>query len=148
MQNLGGPVVTGVFTLLGVAGGALLHFLFSRRAANAANVLEMETSSYCDFVRGVAEIAIARSRGDAQAAKRASALILDAKARMIIYGEERVLRHLAGFWRCGASFGSDSARQHFWSMLQSMRRASRRSARAIPAADIELLVWEPEGRKP
>jgi len=49
---------------------------------------------------------------------------MDARARIIVYGDEKVIEPLARFWRLGAGFDTQEKQDAFVRLIQEMRRSS------------------------
>ena len=78
-----------VIAIVGIAGillGAGAQYLLARRTESAKHFQELRTRSYVDFLKSTAGTVIAQRTQNSEKESEASVLMIDAKARIAIYG--------------------------------------------------------------
>jgi hypothetical protein len=108
--------------LIGVVVGATLTATLQHwfgRAADARRQAEVQRNqSYVDYLRAVAKAAHAQS---ADTGRMAVAEAADAKARIAVYGDGRVVAALAAFEDAGASLDNRHSVERFLDLVATMR---------------------------
>lgn len=126
--------MAALFTLLGIAVGALLTYLFTRSHEHEKHYRLLQTSAYADYLRCVAESAhLSLESNIADVFARAA----DAKTRVCLYGSDEVITLLAAFEREGGSIGSAPQRSAFVRLVQAMRVNP-----TAQISDIEAILFE------
>ena len=122
-----------LLTLLGIAVGAILTYLFTRFHEQEKHYRLLQTGAYADYLRGVAEAAHLSLRSDeADLFTR----IAYAKTRICLYGSEEVIALLAAFEREGGIIGSAQQRKAFVRLIQAMRISS-----TAQISDLEVILF-------
>lgn len=107
-----------LLTLVGVILGSVLTYLFTRSHENKKHLRLLQTESYADYLRCVAEAAHINLKTDeAKLFSRAA----DAKTRICLYGSENVVTLLAAFERAGGMIGNEEQRPAFIRLVTAMR---------------------------
>jgi hypothetical protein len=120
-------------TLLGVAVGAILTYLFTRTHEYEKHYRLLQTGAYADYLRAVAEAAHLSLRSDsADLFARAA----DAKTRVCLYGPQEVIALLAAFERAGGIIGNAGQRQAFVRLVLAMRGNSK-----AQIADLDVILF-------
>ena len=89
-----------VIAIVGIAGillGAGAQYLLARRTESAKHFQELRTRSYVDFLKSTAGTVIAQRTQNSEKESEASVLMIDAKARIAIYGSPAVAAATADF---------------------------------------------------
>jgi len=107
-----------LLTLLGIAVGALLTYLFTRSHEHQKHYRLLQTSAYADYLRCVAESAHLNLESDTAAVFARAA---DAKTRICLYGSQEVITLLAAFEKEGGVIGNARQRSAFVSLVQAMQ---------------------------
>ncbi|OLE55933.1 MAG: hypothetical protein AUG51_00670 [Acidobacteria bacterium 13_1_20CM_3_53_8] len=126
-----------LLTLLGIAVGAILTYLFTRSHEQEKHYRLLQTGAYADYLRAVAEAAhLSLQSDEADLFARAA----DAKTRICLYGSKEVITLLAAFERKGGIIGNAQQRKAFVRLVQAMRV---NSTAQIP--DIEVILFGENG---
>ena len=112
------PITAGIFGLLGVFVGALLQFLFHRRANQESRYLELKSEVYADYVVGVAAVAFASSPSEHH---KALEKVTAAKGRLCVFGDKEVVAASVIFEGTSMDLSNQEAQDAFVGLLQSMR---------------------------
>ena len=126
------PIVTACL-------GALLAFLFSKRSAIEQHKRELTSNAYLDLLKGCSKIAMAQKLGDDEGEREGTSTLMDAKARICLYGSPSVVASLATFWRGGASLDTPDRMARFANVLVQIGNESGR--RALEFADVTQLLY-------
>jgi hypothetical protein len=122
-----------LLTLLGIAVGAILTYLFTRSHEQEKHYRLLQTGAYADYLRCGAEAAHLSLRSDeADLFARAA----DAKTRVCLYGSQEVITLLAAFEKEGGVISNAQQRSTFVHLVQAMRTNS-----TAPSLDIELILF-------
>jgi hypothetical protein len=78
---------------------------------------------YTDFIEAASRLVSARRSGNDTEEVELLAKLTDAKARICIYGEETVIKHLAAFFAAGATFETESGILTFTRFCLDIRRS-------------------------
>jgi hypothetical protein len=122
-----------LLTLLGIAVGAILTYLFTRSHEQEKHYRLLQTGAYADYLRGVAEAAHLSLRSDEA---ELFARIADAKTRICLYGSQEVIVLLAAFEREGGITGNAQQRKAFVRLVQAMRINS-----TAQISDLEIILF-------
>ena len=109
----------------------------------------MRTDAYIDFIKSVANLTIAQRNTDAAAAAAAAeeaeaiTALIDAKARIAVYGSAEVAKALAAFFREFGKLDSSAALAAFVGLVSLMRAEtpSGRDRRALSSRDIGQILF-------
>jgi ABC-type antimicrobial peptide transport system permease subunit len=122
-----------LLTLLGIAVGAILTYIFTRSHEQEKHYRLLKTGAYADYLRCVAEAAHLSLRSDeADLFARAA----DAKTRICLYGSQEVITLLAVFEKEGGIIGNAQQRSAFVRLVQSMR-----GNLTVQISDIEVILF-------
>src|SRR5258706_14489797 len=101
-------VIAPIFSIIGLVIGSVLQ----RRLQKTSEMFKVQQSlkiqAYVDFLRSVANIAIAKQRKEND-----FALLADAKARITIYGSQVVIEALANWARGGEALDNPERTRKF-----------------------------------
>ena len=125
--------MAALLTLLGIAVGAILSYLFTRSHEQEKHYRLLQTGAYADYLRCVAESAHLNLESD-EASLFAHAA--DAKTRICLYGSQEVIALLAAFEKEGGVINTPQQRSAFVRLVKAMRLNSR-----AEIADIELILF-------
>ena len=107
-----------LLTLAGIILGSVLTYLFTRSHENKRHLRLLQTESYADYLRCVAEAAHVNLQTDeANLFARAA----DAKTRICLYGSKDVVTLLAAFERAGGMLKNEKQREAFVRLVTAMR---------------------------
>jgi hypothetical protein len=122
-----------LLTLLGIAVGAILTYLFTRSHEYEKHSRLLITQAYSDYLRGVAEAAhLNLESNEAEIFAR----VADAKTRVCLYGSQEVVALLAAFEREGGVIGNTQQRELFVSLILAMRGNSK-----VQSSDLETVLF-------
>jgi hypothetical protein len=125
-------MLIAVFSILGIALGATLQYVFSRFLEDRKHKRLLQTQAYVDFLRSVAE---ATHLDSTISEAQVHAKIADARARIALYGSSNVVAALAEFEKAGNAIISDEQHAAFVSLIQAMRGDDK-----VESAALELVV--------
>jgi hypothetical protein len=129
-----------LISILGIIVGALLNFFFTKLKDGHQKKIEQKSKSYTDMVKAITEITIAQKMGDDEMERIATALLIDAKIRVCIYGNQTVLEKTSIFFRYGAVLDNKESCLRFLDMITEMRKNSRTDKESINTSDISMLL--------
>ena|SRR5215218_2252037 len=125
--------MSALLTLLGIAVGAILSYLFTRSHEQEKYYRLLQTGAYADYLRCVAESAhLSLESNMADVFARAA----DAKTRVCLYGSQEVIALLAAFEKEGGVISTPQQHSAFVRLVQAMRLNSR-----AEISDIELILF-------
>ena len=140
------PYLTIFVSITSIILGASLQYWFSRRSSGETHFRTLKTDAYVDFLSSISKVTIFQRHGDTQREREAIAAMMDAKARICIYGEKEVVSALATFWSLGAVIDTPERVDSFINIVQAMRKDSH-IVGFISDEEIEiLLVGRGDGR--
>jgi hypothetical protein len=106
--------------LLGVLTAFIAHHLASKRFRNK-ELLSFQLIAYSDFINAISEISVIRRQGNIENSPEMLAKLNDAKTRIIVCGEDDVVRNLEIFWDTNATLELEDGLLTFNQLLTSMR---------------------------
>src|SRR4051812_45376374 len=115
-------LLSSVLTLVGLIVGATLQYRFNRAIEVRRQVIMARTECYVDYIRCVSQRAF-QANDPAKAAKW-NAQVLDARARICIYGSHDVIKALARVERRRDPELSDAYLEQILDVLAAMRANS------------------------
>jgi hypothetical protein len=122
-----------IFTLLGIAIGAILTYFFTRSQEHEKHYRLLVTQAYSDYLRAVADAAhLNLQSNEAEIFAR----LADAKTRICLYGSQEVVFLLAGFEREGGVIDSAQQRKAFVSLILAMRGNAK-----VRDSDLETVLF-------
>jgi len=121
MDDLG-VLVTASLPVVGIILGAALQHWFTRSQERRKQTEVLRDQAYADYLRTVAQLGAAWRAGR-EKPEELIWKVIDAKARIAIYGTTRVGQALARFQRAGATI-SGEGRRLFVELCQAMRADS------------------------
>lgn len=131
-------VLVMVLPLLGGLAGMALQFAFSRLGESHKQLQERQHSAYVDYLRAIAQSSHLRSDQDL---RDASLLAAEAKSRIAVYGEKKVVMALAKFERNGPVLDNPGSVAAFLELAASMRVGD-----AVDEDALELIMLGPPRR--
>ena len=126
--------------IVGVLVGAIIQYSLTKRAEQTKHLRELRTSAYVDFIRAVAGIATSGKHNDAARQLEYTILLADAKARIAIYGDTRVVAAAAQFFRGTSALHTPEEMDAFLKIVAAMR-SSAAGKLALPEADLSQLLF-------
>lgn len=132
-------IILAVLPLLGVVVGAVLQYWLSRNAENRKQLHALRREAYVDFLRAVTKVARAK---DPESSWDARTAVADAKARIAVYGDARVVVALARFEQEGAFLVEEGAMSAFVALASAMREHE-----PATGADLRLILLGPTDEK-
>ena len=124
--------LTAILPMIGVMIGAILQYWFSRATEDHKNQQTLRTQAYVDYVRGVTGITFAQRVNNKEKEQESLILLVDAQARILMYGLKPVIQSLAEFYRKGKVLDTPERREDFITLCRNMRRDS------LPRTDADL----------
>lgn len=107
---------------LGTVAALLLGYFINATLDRRAKAIQLRTEAYIDLLKGITGCSAYASSTDKH--REFSALHMDARARILLYGEAAVIEALDDFWRLGAGFDTEERQVSFLKLITSMRSAS------------------------
>lgn len=126
---------TAVFSLVGLAIGAVLQFLFSRHLDNKKHQRDLRAKAYADYLQCVSEHANLGHQKGTTEGRQLGAKTADAKCRISLYGAQTVISAFAKFERLGATMNTNEQRGAFTDMVAAMRQDT-----VVDQADLEAVL--------
>lgn len=132
-------IIIAISSLLGVFVGALLQFYFSRKKEYEANLFQLESQAYIDFVKVAAELKTAQAENDPVKINICISSLTEAKIRILFFGEPEIISKLANFYRAGGVVDKAETGGLFLEFCKAvMERLSE--SKKIPKDTIECLI--------
>jgi hypothetical protein len=128
-------------SLAGVMVGAFLQSYFNRRNQKDTRIAEWRNSAYADFLNAVSEVAVAQRHGKRDVVAEQLARLSDAKARICVYGDTKVIHELAEFWRHGATLQTESEILAFTKVCMAIRDSAGVLG-SVHSTDISQLLFK------
>ena len=125
--------------ILGILVGGMMQYWFDVRHSKKDKILELKANAYADFLKSLSETTFAQRSNDKARENQGFSLMVEAKARICIYGEPEVVSSLANFWRSGASLCTPIQYQAFIKLVQSMRESGFAGGK-ISSDDISQII--------
>lgn len=116
--------ITAILPMIGVLLGAIVQYRISKSTEDYKQQQSLRTQAYADFLRGTAGVGIAQRAANKNKELENLMLMMDAKARICVYGSKPVVDKLADFWRNGATLDTPDHMLDFVRVCQAMRRES------------------------
>lgn len=110
--------------LIAVAGSILvatLTYFYTKSIERMKAGANLKMQAYIDYIKGVTGTAMAGKANDKQKKLEYDTLILDAKARIAIYGSPETVRILSDFCGSGSVIVSPEGINRLINVIQSMR---------------------------
>ena len=127
--------------LVGLLLGAILQHWFDILGDKKKRIQELRAKAYSDFLSAVARVAVAQANENEEAIRLGTSDMIDAKARICVYGEASVAKALADFWNSGGKLDNPDSQEAFLTAVQNMRNPDL-SGREIRKEDIETLLYK------
>ena len=136
-------LVTAALPVVGIIIGAALQYWFTRSQERQKQTEVLRAQAYADYLRTVAQFGAA-VRAGREKPEELIWRIIEAKARIAIYGTTRVGEALARFQRGGAVI-SGEGRKLFVEVCQAMRADSAAGQTPLSEEDLAVILLEAEG---
>ncbi len=133
-------IITAIAGIVGILLGAVTQYIFSQRAESTKHYQELRTKSYVDFIKATAMIAIAQKNQNSAKEFDGAILMADAKARIAIYGSQKVVALISEFFRKHGALTSSDAYVTFTEIVAAMRADTPGGGLIISNADISQLI--------
>jgi hypothetical protein len=135
-----------ILPVVGIIIGAILQFLFSQKTEEWKWQQQLRTQAYIDYFKCVASIS-AKSNGS-DSSHEDDTMLLDAKARVAIYGGKEVVNKIANLPRFGKQAKSTRARHKLLiDIVQAMRNENRSKKQEVSDEDISYLLFSKDTTK-
>jgi predicted negative regulator of RcsB-dependent stress response len=109
-------ITQNILTIIGVIVGALLHFIFTRQNEANKHLQQLRVIAYGDFIKSISAIA------HAQKNQEHLATLADSKARICLYGHQKVIDAISDFIKHHNDLKSREAQLSFILILKEMRK--------------------------
>jgi hypothetical protein len=133
--------IAALLSILGVVVGAFLQNYFSRQNNEVKQLLESRNQALIDFFEAVSLVVSAQRMGKKEQELESLAKLTHAKARICMFGEESVVRHLAKFWKTGASLETESEILAFTHFILDIRKSLGLKDKEFLNAEISQLLF-------
>jgi type II secretory pathway pseudopilin PulG len=134
-------IIVAIVGILGVIVGASLQSFFQRRIETSKQLRLLQTQAYVDFVKGVAGVTKAKEFGNREKELEFISLVADSKTRISIYGNSKVAKKLAQFFRDYSETISEEGAKSFTELIQLMREDSLSIESDISKKEIEEILF-------
>jgi hypothetical protein len=108
--------------LIGVIIGSLLQFLLGKRSDLRKQQNLLKITAYTDLVKGLAGMAISQQYKDSSKEKEYKMLLVDAKSRICIYGDDSVVEKISHFLKMGGIINSMDSNKAFIDIIVEIRK--------------------------
>lgn len=115
-------VLAALIGISGVLLGAVTQFLFGQVAERRKHFRELRSQAYVAFIGAVAALAHAQRQNDSTRIHEALRELTEAKARISIYGAQKVAQAIVAFARGSQSLASFDGQRSFLSIVYAMRQ--------------------------
>ena len=106
--------------LSSIIAAFLAHYLATARMRRK-DLSQLQLSAYADFIGAASRIAVSRRLGNTESGIADLATLNDAKNRIFICGDKKVVEALVGFWQHGSTLESESEIIAFRRLSQVIR---------------------------
>lgn len=128
-----------IFPLIGVIIGALLSYFFSKKNEASKQKGILRSDVYSDYIKAIAGISIAQRNNDNKSVNEFLFQVVNAKARITIYGSADVVKSLSNFETVGPTLVSEESKKAFLKVIATMRKDNY-SKLDISLSDIGMLI--------
>lgn len=102
---------------------------------------DRRTRAYVDFIKAISGLSHAQATENTARARENEALLIDARARIAIYGDRTVAEETAAFFRRYRQLAEPGGFQALANLILTMRRSSRQDDRDLPLNDAAALLY-------
>ncbi len=134
-------ILTAIIGILGVFIGVVFQFFFGKKTNTHQHALEREAKAYSDFIKGVVLYGSINKYKDIER-QEAYKIYLDAKIRICLYGNKKVITSLSRFIELGSVIGNKEQRVSFIEIIKSMRRRVKNQFGSITDEEIGNIVLD------
>jgi len=134
-----------VLPMVGVVAGAVMQYLFQIRRETTKTYETQKTEAYLNYVRETCRAAVFNKQKTQPSYVEAVAALVDAKARVAMFGSEKVLSAVTAFTGGGGSFMTKEQCDRFTAVIQSMRADLAPKERPVIDRHVEALLFMPTG---
>jgi len=134
-------IVVAIVGILGIVVGALLQFVFGKRIEASKQFKLLQTQAYVDFIKGLTGIGRAQFFGNKEKEIEYTILTAEARARISIYGSEKVIKNLAGLFREHNGIISEEEMEAFAELIQIMREESISKTNFVTKNEIKDVLF-------
>lgn len=138
-------VLASSLSLLSAIVVAVSSHLFSLHRKRTDDLAQMRLKAYTDFINAVAQLVSARRIGLSENEFEELVALNDAKIRICICGDSKVVGHLIEFWNAGCTLESESEIIAFTRLCITMRESLGNKPKEIdlPPLSDTLFKLEP-----
>lgn len=111
-----------VSILSSIIAAFLAHYLATARMRRK-DLSQFQLSAYADFIGAASRIAVSRRLGNTESGTADLAALNDAKNRILICGDKKVVEALVAFWQHGATLESESEIVAFRNLSRVIRHS-------------------------
>lgn len=141
------PIIVAFVGVLGLIIGAGFQYFFNRKIESNKQFQLLRTQAYVDFIKGWAGIGRSQFFGDKEKELEYTILAAEAKARISIYGSEKVVRKFAEFIREHNETISEEGVKNYAELIQLMRKESINQTDSITNEEIEFVNFGKDNKK-
>jgi hypothetical protein len=135
------PMYVAIVGVLGIISGVFLQFFFGKRNEASKSLKLLQTQACVDFVKGVAGVAKAKEFGNREKELEFISLVADSKTRISIYGNSKVAKKLAEFFRDYSELISVDGKKSFAELIQVIREDSLSIESDLSKKEIEEILF-------
>lgn len=117
------PAIAALLSIVSALAGLVVGHLLTERRARRGELAVLRLKAYCDFLAAVSRIAAARRTGITSTALEDLAALNDAKARVCVCGDAKVVEALAEFWEAGVTLEREPGIVSFSRLCMLMRES-------------------------
>ncbi len=114
-------MTTTIFSLIGIAIGASLQYLFSQYLDHQRHQRELKATAYTDYLYCVSEYANLGLKLQSADVADLATRTADAKCRVCLYGSSKLILAFARFEDLGATMNTKEQQEAFSNLVAEMR---------------------------
>jgi hypothetical protein len=118
------PIIVALVGFAGLITGSGLTYFLNRKTEYAKQFQLLRTQAYVDFIKGWAGMGRSQFFGDKEKELEYTILTVESKARISIYGSEKVVKKLAEFIREYNETISQEGAKSYSELINIMRNES------------------------
>ncbi len=130
-------IVAPIIGLFGVFIGAFL----THKNQKINHLSELQNKAYADFLNAASSIAVAQRLGNRDKVSGDLANLADAKSRICVYGESKVIHELAEFIRYGGTLQTEPEILSFTRLCVAIRDSVGMKKSDLYSSDISQLLF-------
>lgn len=121
-------IIIYLFPVITLILGAFLQFMFSEKSDKRKQKYLLKTDAYTDFLSAIAGLANSQRCKHIDKEFEFNILLTNAKAKIAVYGSDKVISKIAEFYREGAKLNDANSIKIFISLISEMRNENHKNS--------------------